>query len=77
MLKLKTTKPTEAQNRSSASLSWLSDSPPAGMADDEPYADVLRYSWISKMMKRAHANKLPWDKNTGNSTKSKPHFLCF
>lgn len=76
---------TKIQNASSAPLFFPSKascrpSPhrllsSCGAAGNKPYADVLQYSWISKMMKRTDANKLPWDNNTRNITKSKPNFL--
>lgn len=52
-------------------------SPVVSAEKKRPYADVLQYSWISKMMKRTHANKVPRDDNNArNSTKSEPRFLC-
>lgn len=80
---------TKVQNASSASLSSLSKasrrSAPHRLLfscgvcwkKKMPYADVLQYSWISKIMKRTHANKVPRDDNNArNSTKSEPRFLC-
>lgn len=55
------------------SLQHMVSSSPAVSAENKPYVDALQYSWISKMMKHTHANKLPQDNNIRNSTK--PHFL--